>query len=247
MLVKALPHAGTKHGETVCCAGITEHGEWRRQFPVHFRRLQEKFARWDIIEYEYRIPKDDKRPESRRVQEDTIQVVGLVPLKERANLLSNVIVPSTAYAVAHGQTLALLRPQNVRFYWRKKGAEDIEDERRAYREAASQGSFFDKELTELEPCPYEFKFDYEDQEGHAHTSTCDDWETTAMFRNFSRQYGEDETLSKMKKVFEIEYPEKGMAFAMGTHSRYPDVWLLVGVIRLDEIRQFSMFTPPNKN
>ncbi|MGB8274205.1 MAG: hypothetical protein WCF16_02935, partial [Alphaproteobacteria bacterium] len=202
VLVKALPHAGKRHGETVCCAGITEHGEWRRQFPIHFRRLREKFNRWDRIEYEYRTPKDDKRPESRRVQEDTIRVVGSVPLRERANLLSRVIVSSTARAAAGGQTLALIRPRNVRFVSKKKTSKDIDEEQRAYRAAASQGTFFDKDLAELEPCPYAFKFEYEDQDGHAHTSTCDDWETAAMFRQFTRRYDEKRALSLMKKTFE---------------------------------------------
>jgi hypothetical protein len=240
VLVKALPHAGKKHGETVCCAGITERGEWRRQFPIHFRRLQQKFRRWDRIEYEYRTPKDDKRPENRRVQEDTIRVAGSVPPRERANLLSRVIVSSTAAAAAQGQTLALIRPRKIHFLPRKKTPRDIEEERRAYRAAASQHSFFDRALAELEPCPYAFKFEYEDQDGHAHASTCDDWETTTMYRRFASQYGETRALSLMKKTFEQEYPAKGMAFAMGTHSRYPDVWLLVGVLRLDESKQLAM-------
>lgn len=240
VLVKALPHAGKKHGETVCCAGITERGEWRRQFPIHFRRLSEKFARWDIIEYEYRIPKDDKRTESRRVQEDTIVVVGDVPSKARANLLNPVVVSSTAVAASRGQSLALIRPQKVRFSAKKKTAKQMEAERQAYSEAARQGSFFDKELSELEPCPYAFTFEYEDEDGKSHISTCDDWETAAMYRNFARQYGEPETLAKMKTTFERDYPARGMAFAMGTHSKYPDVWLLVGVLRLDVMTQMSL-------
>lgn len=240
VLVKALPHAGTKHGETVCCAGVTPHGEWRRQFPIHFRRLQDKFKRWDLIEYKYRFPKDDRRPESRRVQEDAISVVGAVSASERARLLSPIIVPSTIVARDRGQSLALIRPQNAIFRAIKKTAPELLAEQRAYREAANQGSFFDKELAALEPCPYAFKFTYSDEQGGAHESTCDDWETTAMFRNFSRQYGEEPAIAQMKQTFEKDYPARGMAFAMGTHSRYPDVWLLVGVLRLDVPDQLAL-------
>jgi len=32
-----------------------------------------------------------------------------------------------------------------------------------------------------------------------------------------------------------------MVLAMGTHSLYPDVWLINGIIRLDEITQLSLF------
>ena len=38
-LVKTLPHVGQKHGETVCCAGLTAEGQWRRQYPIPYRRL----------------------------------------------------------------------------------------------------------------------------------------------------------------------------------------------------------------
>jgi hypothetical protein len=240
VLVKALPHAGKKHGETVCCAGVTTHGEWRRQFPIHFRRLEGKFKRWDVIEYQYRLPKDDRRSESRRVQEDTICVVGSVPIAERARLLNPVIVPSTEVARDHGQSLALIRPLDVVFKATKKTKNEVLLEQRAYRDAASQGSFFDKELAELEPCPYAFKFSYSDEQGKSHDSTCDDWETTAMFRNFSKEYGEERALALMRKAFEDDYPQRGMAFAMGTHSRYPDVWLLVGVLRLDIPNQLTL-------
>jgi hypothetical protein len=44
----------------------------------------------------------------------------------------------------------------------------------------------------------------------------------------------------MAKVFGEEYPAKGMVFAMGTHSLYPDTWLLVGVLRLDVVKQGTL-------
>ena len=39
-----------------------------------------------------------------------------------------------------------------------------------------------------------------------------------MFRRFSQDYGEDEALNIMINVFGENYPNKGMVFAMGTHS-----------------------------
>jgi hypothetical protein len=207
---------------------------------VHFRRLREKVRRWDLIEYEYRIPKDDRRSESRRVQEDTIRVIRAVPSAERSALLGPVIVPSTASAAAKGQSLALIRPRCVQFNAKKKSQKEIESEQQSYREAANHGSFFDEELAELQPCPFAFQFQYHDDDNKAHTSTCDDWESAAMFRRFSERYGEQKAIELMRKTFEEDYPSKGIAFAMGTHSRYPDVWLLVGVLRLDETRQLGL-------
>ncbi|MDS4011715.1 MAG: hypothetical protein RKK15_09970 [Defluviicoccus sp.] len=240
VLVKALPHAGERHGETVCCAGVTESGEWRRQFPIHFRTLEQKFRRWQWIDYEWLKPKDDHRPESRRVQEHTIVGRSEMPERERAGFLAPLILPSTEAAAAKGQTLALIRPRNVRFGYKKKKPQEIATERQAYASAARQGSFFVKTLTALEPCPYEFRFEYESEDGKPHSNVCDDWETGAMFYKFRERYGEAQALRLMDRTFNHDYPTKGMALALGTHSRYPGTWLLVGVIRLDMISQMTL-------
>lgn len=226
----------------MCCAGVTEHGEWRRQFPIRFRHLQDKkFRRWQWIEYKWRLPKDDVRHESRRVEEETIITGELMPERERAGFLAPIFDNSTTEAETKNRSLAIIRPKNVRFSWRHKSESEIEKERQQYHAAARQGSFFDEELKALEPCPYEFLFRYRTTDG-MHENECQDWETAAMFRSFSRRYGEQEALRRMSIVFNEQYPSRGMAFAMGTHSRFPR-WLLIGVIRVDECPQLSLFQP----
>lgn len=234
MLVKALPHASDRHGETVCCAGLTERGEWRRQFPIRFRHLKDKkFGRWQWIEYDWRVPSDDKRPESRRVQEDSIIPGQVLAKGKRAAFIDPYVVPSVSVAVERGQTLALIRPQKVQFSWEKKSLDVIEAERKTYIRAASQTSFFDDELKGLEPCPYSFRFRYLSEDGKPHNHTCDDWETTAAYYKLSNKYGPTAALEHLDKMYNEEYPKNGMALALGTHSQRPEQWLLVGVIRLD--------------
>jgi hypothetical protein len=104
VLVKALPHPGKSHGETVCCAGVTVDGHWRRQYPIHFRQLQHRFSRWQWVEYEYVLPKDDKRSESRRVQEDTLQVFAEMPERERGiSLLELGILRMVSLSARYGR------------------------------------------------------------------------------------------------------------------------------------------------
>src|SRR5262249_30461432 len=158
----------------------------------------------------------------------------------RANFLNPLLVPSTKVAADRAMSLALIRPKRTRFYWKEKNTSDIKLEREAYRTASQQISFLDKELAALMPCPYEFKFSYHTEDDVKHEATCDDWETTAMFYSFQRRYGTDRALAEMAQVFNNIYPAKGMVFAMGTHSRYPDVWLLVGVLRLDKLYQYAL-------
>ncbi len=113
-----------------------------------------QFKRWQWIEYDWIAPGvDDKRRESRRVQEDTILVGELMPEKERAPFLAPIITGSTAEAASKGMSLTLVRSTKSRFRWRPKTAEQIVDERQAYEVAAYQASYFDKELRALASVP----------------------------------------------------------------------------------------------
>lgn len=71
--------------------------------------------------------------------------------------------------------------------------------------------------------------------------TCQDWEIEATFFKWAKLYGEDRALAEIRRVFGEEYPSKGMLLAMGTHSLYPDTWLINGVVRLDEVQQRALF------
>ncbi len=96
----------------------------------------------------------------------------------------------------------------------------------------------DDELAALEPVPYAFEFNYEDGAGK-HKMQCGDWETSAAFWRLSKGYDEQVALDHLSKVYNEEYPSKGMVFAMGTIKKRPKQWTLLGVIRLDELRQAS--------
>ena len=225
----------------MCCAGVTDRGEWRRQYPVHFRRLQSQFGRWHWIDYDWVSPKGgDARWESRRVQEDTIAVGSKMIPSERAPFLNQFVLPSMDAATALGRSLTLVRPLKTKFRWKAKTSEQIDAERRKYQAASDQLSLLDAELAALDPCPYAFKFQFETEDGVGHEMTCEDWETAATFYRFERLLGANAALEKMSNVFNEKYVEAGMVFAMGTHSRHPDQWLLVGVLRLDRVRQAAL-------
>lgn len=242
ILVKASPQVGKQHGETVCCAGVNAKGEWVRLYPVTFRTLAEaqQFKRWDKIRFKWRKPKNDPRPESMRVDHQSIEIVGDLKLKERLSFLSRLEVTSINKVKEEGKTLALLRPSNLRFIIEKKSGDDMQEEREKFKAIASQADLFNsKALIPYEPCPYLFKYRYTTADGERE-GTCQDWETDATFFNWKKLYGEDKALAEMNRVFGEEYPKKGMALAMGTHSLYPDTWLINGIIRLDEIKQMAL-------
>ena len=166
----------------------------------------------------------------------------MMPSGKRASFLEPILTGSTAEAAAKGMSFTLIRPASVRFRWKAKTLEQIAEERRTYEDAARQKSFLDPDvdLIALDPCPYAFHFDWTDADGKAHKATCDDWETAATFYRRQQMMSASDALASIEKTFGEEYSNKGMVFAMGTHSRRPDQWLLVGVLRLDRPEQLSL-------
>jgi hypothetical protein len=242
ILVKASPQVGKRHGETVCCAGVNDKGEWLRLYPISFRTLNQacQFRRWDRIQFRWKKPQDDPRPESLRVDHQSIEIVGELRHGERLNFLSRLEVTSINRVKAEGKTLALLRPRDLKFSIEKKSQADLKEETRKFQALAAQPDMFNlKPLIPYDACPYAFKYSYVTDDAERE-GTCQDWETDAAFYNWSHHYGEQAALKNMQRVFGEDYPKKGMVLAMGTHSQYPDTWLINGIIRLDEIKQMSL-------
>ncbi len=243
VLIKAAPQAGQRHGETVCCAGIAPDGKWLRLYPVSFRTLDDgqKFGRWDRIKFRWRLPPDDRRTESRPVDQDSISIIGELKKPTRANFLAPLVVTSLDSERKANRSLALLKANVTSFTAEKKTDKEIKIESERFDLLRSQQDLFKaKTIIPYHPCPYKFKYKYETDDGRRE-GTCQDWEIEATYFNWARAYGESKALTQMKKVFGEEYPSKGMLFAMGTHSQYPDTWLINGIIRVDETKQLSLF------
>ena len=117
VIVKAAPQVGRRHGETVCCAGSDLYGNWLRLYPVSFRTLEQskKFGRWDQIKFNWRLPNDDRRVESRRVDQQSIEIVGSLRKSERAKFLGKTIVTSLMREREAGKSFALLKPEIIAF------------------------------------------------------------------------------------------------------------------------------------
>jgi hypothetical protein len=238
VLVKAWPQPSQKYGETVCCAGVTPAGEWRRLFPVRFRHLvgSAQFSRWDVVEYRPAKPRDDNRIESRRVDEQSLRRVRKMSEREREGFFDPLFRSSIGEAAKRNESLTLIRPNSLRFFWRPKSARELADEAEKRQKALRQGSLFDRELAKIEPCPYELRMAFDDADG-PHEMACGDWETAATFFNWQKLYGAKSALERLKAIYEKDYFQAGVALALGTVKKRPSQWLLLGIIRLNETVQ----------
>lgn len=242
ILVKALPHRSSNYFETVCCAGVGHDMKWRRLYPVAFRILNDdqKFRRWNWISYRFTAPSKDTRRESQKVDHDTIVVSKQLRDSERSSLARRLTRESTIEAESRGESLTLLKPEDVRFTWKRKSERALEREAQRHATLAQQTSLFNKTAEPLKLCPYEFSFEWRDATGIAKRHTCDDWETSTAFFRRRELHGEQEGLLSLKRTYEEDYPQRGMRFALGTHSRRSNQWLLVGVLRVDENTQTEL-------
>lgn len=241
ILVKASPQFSQKNGETVCCAGVDLHGNWLRLYPVSFRHLdqEQKFGRWDKVHFKWRLPKDDNRKESRRIDQQSLEITGKLPQSEKEKFLSPLIKTSLDKEYQESKSLALLQAEIIDFFYERKEDSEIEEELLLYKKAVDQSDLFAKKVLPKTPCPYKFKYRYRTDDG-IRVGTCQDWEIEATYFNHKKRYDEKTSLDYIMNTFGKDYPEKGMLLAMGTHSRYPETWLINGIIRLNEIKQFSL-------
>lgn len=226
-------------------AALDEYGIWHRLYHVNFRGLtpEQKFGRWDNIEFRWRLPEvaKDRRTESKRVEQDSRKIIGKLRAKGRQQFLERAIIESPAQAYKSGSSLALIRPQNPVFKCRRRTPEEMEQVLKGYEEInASPSLFGTTSIVPREPAPFEFSYAYEDGDGKPHIQRCHDWEIEQTYLKWSSLYGEQKALSELTRVFGDEYPKKGMLFAMGTHGQRNWQWMIIGVLRMDEIIQPSL-------
>lgn len=250
ILIKAQPHRSSQYFETVCCAGVGRDRKWRRQYPVPFRILKEdqKFGRWQWIEYDFVKPKEDRRRESQKVLSNTLRATTQMKSSERADFLAPFVYGSLAEADSANDSLALVRPVEVQLTAKPKSVAELAEETEKHRLLASQLSLLEgDEATEpLKPCRMQFTVQWKDQYGKSHRQECDDWETSAAFNRFEPLYDETRAIQFLKQKYEEQYFKAGLVLGFSTHKRRNvenntrNQWLLVGLIRLDETTQSSL-------
>ena len=109
--VRIYPTPSAKSVEASCTAGVTEKGEWLRLFPIPYRLMaeQRQFKKWHWIEAEAIKATNDLRPESFKVNQDSIVVgayrAGENPARWRGHLNHLLAARSKVRAVKHHAAL----------------------------------------------------------------------------------------------------------------------------------------------
>jgi len=240
--VKAYPNPSKKYVETICVAGIDlESGKWVRVYPIPFRDLDEgkKFKKYTIIQVKAIRPKDDKRPESFRVNVDSIKLIDFLDTKDKWKRRKEITLPTVSESfceilrenIRNKKSLGVFKPTNVKFTSTKIKIGDKSKRESCY----AQLSFFDKRKNAIEQIPYEFRYQFKclnEPDCPGHDLLIIDWEIGQAYRDWRHKYKPEGLL--LEKIEErwlnrMCSPENDTYFFVGNVHRFPTTFMVLGV------------------
>ncbi|MGD1083966.1 MAG: hypothetical protein ABSA47_04345 [Verrucomicrobiota bacterium] len=247
ILTKTYPSPSAKYRETTCVAAVNSSGQMRRLYPVPYRLLdgENQFQKWEWIRASISSADGDLRPESRHIDADSIQREGNIikpkdgDWSERVRWIQPHIVPTFAALEARrqatGETLGFLRSSKI-VELQISPVKQV-DWTEADKIKLSQDGLFDsseiKQRHPLRKLPVDFHYRYEcatsgKPETNIHKLT--DWEIGALYWNCVRSYGPNGWEVKFRHRLETDFAKKDLLLLMGTIHRFPDQWLIVGIV-----------------
>ena len=247
ILTKTYPTPSQQYRETTCVAALTKEGELRRLFPIPFRLLagEDRFKRWEWVRMKLSQKTSDARPESRKIEIDSIIRPGdFVDTSRgwirRLELIERhkVSDPDTLEERRRttGETLGFIEP--ARCVSLEITPVDNPEWTPAEVEKLRAEGLFDtaeaRTRTLLRKLPVDFHYRYEcetpqGRKEFRHKVT--DWEFAALYWNCVNRNGPKGWESAFRNKVERDFfSSRRMVFLLGTMRFHPHRWLLVGVV-----------------
>lgn len=240
ILVKAYPQPSRTYEETVCVAAISEDGsEMLRLFPIRYRQLPEErqFDRFDLVDLDTELPRDDHRPESRHVIEDSIRIVGRgddVSDEGKVRLWKPFVVQTLKdlheQNKATKRSFGIIKPDDGSVKFFVKATKDVADDDRAMNQVAfQQVSLFEAPLAKRPTPEYAFGYRFTSG-GHPHEHLIHDWEVQAAYIAYRRRYS-DRALEVLMQEYGERIPARNLHFILGTMKAHPQTFIIIGLLR----------------
>jgi hypothetical protein len=207
--------------------------------PYRLMAEERRFKKWQWIEVETLKATNDSRPESFKVNPDSIVVGETMDTKDAWSARRKVMDPLRRPSMCRIQrereehrspTLGFFRPYQIKRLLIEPSAPDWTDSELA---ALKQGGDLFQKAPEqvLEKIPLEFRYEFRcgDVDCNGHTMMCTDWEMLQAYRTWRVQY-EDKWEEAFRHRFETEMISKyDTHFFVGTLHQYPNSWIIVGL------------------
>jgi hypothetical protein len=244
------PEFSKTYYETVCTGAVDgDTGRLVRIYPITLRYMQEPFSKYDWIEADVERNTSDYRPESYKIKQDTIRVVGNIETKndgwrERSkwvlgpnNIFASVRALQEAQERDH-TSLGLVRAREVRrVYSQKKPAEARAEWEQQREDALRQRELYvdleakTKDLVFV-PVQYRIRFVCEDRTCTTeHDLSILDWGVYVLSRKMFAQKGpvgaEHDVIAKINELLDATKRD-GYLF-LGNTKAHPQNFMVVGL------------------
>lgn len=253
--VKTYPNPSKKYQETVCVAGVLldDPRSWIRLYPVPFRSLplNQQFEKYTIIEAEVRKNPQDTRPESYKVNAESIQTIETIGRDYKWRRRKEYLLPLADPSMCQIQkdqkqiqkSLGLFKPSKIEdFIIETTKNADWDD---SEKQILSQMNLFDPTQKALEKIPFKFKIHYfcSDSNCSGHTQGLIDWETGELYRKVIKAYDEQTALEKIKDKYlnEVFNPNRDPYLIVGNQFGGPLSFLILSVFWPPDDKQLDLF------
>jgi hypothetical protein len=240
--VKAYPNPSKKYGETVCVAGVDiDKGKWMRLYPIPYRDLDgdKRFKKYNIIQIRAIKARDDKRPESFKVDIDSIKILDHLDTKDKWLRRKKIVLPTVDDSMCeilrkneeNRKSLGVFKPANVDFICEKAKPKDQRTREACY----AQLSFLNKRKNTIENIPFDFRyrfFCHNEPLCQGHNFSNIDWEIGQAYRDWRHIYKpESLLLEKIKErwLSRMCSVKNDIYFFVGNMHRFPTNFMILGV------------------
>ena len=230
-----------KQIEVSCTAGIDDDHKWIRLFPVPYRFLNpdKRFSKYQYIEASVTKAVSDPRPESYKVNPETITITSpSIPTTNKWEFRKEKVFPLKSHSLCELKaqkdlngypTLGFIKPKNIiSLDIKPESAEWTESQLTSLR----QYSMFDNmPKSELEKIPFEFSYTFrcDDPNCHTHQLSCTDWEMGASYRSWRYKYGNN-WKDKFRERYDTDMRLRNDThFFVGTIHGHPNNWIIIGL------------------
>ncbi|ACB53138.1 unknown [Crocosphaera subtropica ATCC 51142] len=254
---KTYPSISTKYKETVCTAGILlddeEHPlQWVRIYPIRYRYLDfdKRYPRWAIISA--KIVKNDKdyRAESFRIDDDSLQIIRKIDTRNNWEERKSFVLPLQFRSIKEiqeeGKSLGIIKPKSVEKYFFKQTTREWDQKK---QNILNQLDLFEPNI-DLEKIPYQFVYQFTDQDNIPHKYSISDWEIMELYRKcrnhskFSGLEAEQDALEKVRQKLEDNFLQnKDLYFIVGNLKNHKNSFMIIGLFYppLVKIKQMELF------
>jgi len=242
---KTYPELSARHTETVCTGGVDDQGRPVRLYPVPLRYLEGKqqYRIGDIIEVRaYRNPKDN-RPESYRIDPDSLVIVGKVGTDHQGWAgREDWVCRSSAWhfdslgaldeaRIRNATSMGLIRPSSIeRVYLKPKPATARREFDEKWKAVTSQQDLFLPEYKALEFLSHEIRISWRCSvpcatcSDGAHDMMVLDWGLLELARRSGNWENARQKLEKISNLTEHDF-----RLFIGNFFLHQQTWGVIGL------------------